>query len=72
MTPQQQAEFVYNGLILDPSELDFAWREPSTVTFSVNPELVFQTAYPTALPEECAVARHTGCADANAFIYAGR
>lgn len=59
MTPEQQEQFVYNGLILDPSELDFAWREGSTVTFSVNPELVFETSYPDATPEDCSVARQT-------------
>ena len=28
MTPAEAAEFVFNGLILDPSELDYAWRNP--------------------------------------------
>ncbi|WP_431801822.1 SpaA isopeptide-forming pilin-related protein [Microbacterium sp. bgisy203] len=58
MTPAQQAEYVFNGLILDPSELDFAWRGESTVTLSVNPELQFEVAYPPATPE-CIVPRHT-------------
>ena len=26
MTPEQQALFVYNGLIVDPTELDASWR----------------------------------------------
>ncbi|MBD8023807.1 SpaA isopeptide-forming pilin-related protein [Microbacterium gallinarum] len=52
------AFFVYNGLILDPSELDFAWRGESTLTFSVNPTLTFDVAYPTDLTL-CAQARHT-------------
>ena len=59
MTPEQQAMYVYNGLILDPSQLDFAWRGPSTVTFSVNPTISFQVSYPTSTPEDCAVARNT-------------
>ncbi|HEX5859997.1 MAG TPA: hypothetical protein VFY91_17950, partial [Microbacterium sp.] len=58
MTAEEQAEFVFNGLILDPSELDFAWRGPTTITFTVNPELVFEAEYPAATPE-CFVARHT-------------
>ena len=58
MTAEEQAEFVFNGLILDPSELDFAWRGETTITFTVNPELEFETSYPPATPE-CFVARHT-------------
>ena len=58
MTPAQQAEYVYNGLILDPSTLDFAWREPSTVTFSVNPSLSTTVSYPPA-SEDCYQARHS-------------
>lgn len=59
MTPEQQAQFVYNGLILDPSELDFAWREGSTVTFTSNPSISFPVSYPAATPEDCAVARQS-------------
>lgn len=58
MTPAQQVEYVYNGLILDPSTLDFAWREPSTVTFSVNPSLSTTVSYPPA-SEDCYQARHS-------------
>ncbi|MEV5071036.1 DUF11 domain-containing protein [Microbacterium sp. LMI12-1-1.1] len=58
MTPEEQAEFVFNGLILDPSELDYSWRLGSTVTFSVNPTLEFAVEYPEATPE-CSVARHS-------------
>lgn len=58
MTPAQQAEYVYNGLIVDPSTLDFAWREPSTVTFSVNPSLSTTVSYPPA-SEDCYQARHS-------------
>ena len=58
MTPAQQSEYVYNGLILDPSTLDFAWREPSTVTFSVNPSLSTTVTYP-ATSEGCVQARHS-------------
>lgn len=58
MTPEQQADYVFNGLILDPSELDFAWRGVTDITFTVNPTLEFSTAYPPATPE-CFVARHT-------------
>ncbi|WP_243075619.1 SpaA isopeptide-forming pilin-related protein [Microbacterium sp. SS28] len=50
--------FVFNGLILDPSELDYAWRFNSQVTLSVNPEMTFAVAYPPASPE-CFVARHS-------------
>jgi uncharacterized repeat protein (TIGR01451 family)/LPXTG-motif cell wall-anchored protein len=53
-----QANYIFNGLILDDRELDYAWRLGSTVTFSVNPELVFSTEYPAATPD-CAVARHS-------------
>lgn len=59
MTPEQQDQFVYNGLILDPSELDFAWREGSTVTFTSNPSISFPVGYPAATPEDCAVARQS-------------
>lgn len=58
MTPEQQAEFVINGLILDPTELDYAWRLNTDVTFTVNPTLEFSLAYPAAV-EGCGVARHT-------------
>lgn len=58
MTPEEQAEFVFNGLILDPTELDYSWRLGSTVTFTVNPTLEFAVEYPPATPE-CFVARHS-------------
>jgi len=58
MTPEEEAQYVFNGLILDPSELDFAWRLPTTLTFTVNPSLSFTTAYPPATPD-CFVARHS-------------
>jgi len=58
MTPEQQAQFVFNGLILDPSELDYSWRLNTEITFTVNPTLTFSTSYPAATPE-CFVARHT-------------
>lgn len=58
MTPGQVQNNIFNGLILDDSELDYAWRGASTVVFSVNPELTFSTSYPAATPE-CFVARHT-------------
>ena len=50
--------FVFNGLILDPAVLDYAWRFDTTVTLSVNPELNFTVSYPPASPT-CSVARHT-------------
>ncbi|TXK06297.1 VWA domain-containing protein [Microbacterium mitrae] len=58
MTAEEEAMWVFNGLILDPSELDYAWRLETTVVFSVNPELTFSATYPQALPD-CAVARHS-------------
>ncbi len=58
MTPEQQSQYVYNGLILDPSELDFAWRQPSTVTFAVNPEVSTTVTYPAATAD-CVQARHS-------------
>ncbi|QKJ20344.1 SpaA isopeptide-forming pilin-related protein [Microbacterium hominis] len=58
MTPEQQEEFVFNGLILDPSALDFAWRGASTMTFTVNPVLTFSAQYPPETPG-CEVARHS-------------
>ena len=56
--PADAGDFVFNGLILDPSELDYSWRLQSTVTFSVNPTLEFSVEYPPASPE-CFVARHS-------------
>ncbi|WP_156378892.1 VWA domain-containing protein [Microbacterium sp. Root61] len=58
MTPAQQESDVFNGLILDSSELDYAWRGATTVKLSVNPEMTFTLEYPPATPE-CFVARHT-------------
>lgn len=58
IAPEDVPDYIFNGLILDDSELDYAWRLGSTVTFTVNPELVFTTEYPPATPE-CFVARHT-------------
>ncbi len=57
MTAEQQAEFVFNGKILDPSEIDFAWRGLTTVNVSVNPEQSFTVAYPPAI-DDCAAERH--------------
>ncbi|WP_214468403.1 SpaA isopeptide-forming pilin-related protein [Microbacterium flavescens] len=56
--PEDARFFVYNGLILDPSELDFAWRGESTVTFEVNPTIAFDVEYPTATGA-CFQARHS-------------
>ncbi|GAA1982345.1 hypothetical protein [Microbacterium pumilum] len=58
MTATDRLNLVYNGLILDPSELDYAWRFDSTVTLSVNPSLTFEVSYPSATPD-CAQARHS-------------
>ncbi|MFC0195856.1 SpaA isopeptide-forming pilin-related protein [Microbacterium arthrosphaerae] len=58
ISAEDQPDYVFNGLILDDSELDYAWRLGSTVTFQVNPELVFAVEYPAATPE-CFVARHS-------------
>jgi uncharacterized repeat protein (TIGR01451 family) len=58
MTPGEQAQFVFNGLILDPSELDFAWRGLTDITFTVNPTLSYSTGYPPATPD-CVAARNT-------------
>ena len=58
MTPEDQAKFVYNGLIVDPTELDYAWRFDTLIEFSVNPTLVFAASYPPPTPE-CFQARHT-------------
>ncbi|WP_203582287.1 SpaA isopeptide-forming pilin-related protein [Microbacterium hibisci] len=58
ISPEDQPDYIFNGLILDDRELDYAWRLGSTITFTVNPELVFQTEYPVATPE-CFVARHS-------------
>lgn len=56
--PEDVDDYVFNGLILDDSELDYAWRLGSTITFTVNPTLVFTTEYPAATPD-CFVARHS-------------
>ncbi|MHC2997818.1 MSCRAMM family protein, partial [Microbacterium sp. HJ5] len=56
--PEDAGFFVFNGLILDPSELDFAWRGQSTVTFEVNPTLTFDVEYPSETTA-CFQARHT-------------
>ncbi|KRA25640.1 hypothetical protein ASD65_15350 [Microbacterium sp. Root61] len=58
MTPTDEEEMIFNGLILDPSELDYAWRDTTTVVLSVNPSMTFTVEYPDATPE-CFVARHT-------------
>ncbi|KIP52725.1 DUF11 domain-containing protein [Leucobacter komagatae] len=58
MTKAQAAEYVFNGLILDPSELDFAWRGNTTIEFSVNPTLTFNAGYPPATAG-CGAARHS-------------
>jgi uncharacterized repeat protein (TIGR01451 family)/LPXTG-motif cell wall-anchored protein len=58
MTAQEIEDKIYNGLILDDSELDYAWRFDSTVTFSVNPEITLDASYPPA-SAECFVARHS-------------
>ncbi|WP_194409413.1 SpaA isopeptide-forming pilin-related protein [Microbacterium cremeum] len=56
--PGDVADYIFNGLILDDSELDYAWRLNSTVTFTVNPMSVFAVVYPPATPD-CFVARHS-------------
>jgi uncharacterized repeat protein (TIGR01451 family)/LPXTG-motif cell wall-anchored protein len=58
IAPEDVNDYVFNGLILDDSELDYTWRLGSTVTFTVNPELAFAVEYPEATPG-CAVARHS-------------
>ncbi|WP_235566796.1 LPXTG cell wall anchor domain-containing protein [Microbacterium sp. Root61] len=58
MTPADEEEMIFNGLIFDPSELDYAWRNTTTVVLSVNPSMTFTVEYPDATPE-CFVARHT-------------
>ncbi len=58
MTPAERAQDIFNGLILDPSVLDYSWRNPSTVTISVNPSTTFAVTYPPASPA-CHVARHS-------------
>ena len=58
MTPTQQGQMIFNGLILDPSELDFAWRGATTLTFTVNPTLTVAVDYPET-NADCAVARHS-------------
>ncbi|WP_461638039.1 VWA domain-containing protein [Leucobacter sp. BZR 635] len=57
MTAEQASEYVFNGLILDPSELDYSWRGDTTIQFSVNPELTFNASYPPATAG-CGAARH--------------
>ena len=58
MTPAQESEMIFNGLILDPSELDYAWRNATTVVLSVNPSVTFAVTFPD-VTSECFVARHT-------------
>lgn len=58
MTPEQEAEYIFNGLILDPTQLDYAWRLNTDVSFTVNPTLDFSVSYPSTV-EGCGVARHT-------------
>lgn len=57
MTPEQASEYVFNGLILDPSELDYSWRGNTTIQLSANPELTFNASYPPATAG-CGAARH--------------
>lgn len=42
---------VFNGLVEDVSEGDYAWRGQTRVTFQVNPETTFTAGYPPATPE---------------------
>ncbi len=58
MTAEQRQTHLFNGMILDDSELDYSWRFGSKVTFSVNPEISFNVAYPDA-SADCMVARST-------------
>ena len=58
MTAEQERQLLFNGLILDPSELDYTWRFGTTITFSVNPSISFAASYPAASPL-CFVPRHT-------------
>ena len=58
MTPEQQAAYVVNGLIVDPSEADYAWRGATTLTLTVNPSQTFRIpAMPTG--GDCTAARHS-------------
>ncbi|QIG38593.1 DUF11 domain-containing protein [Microbacterium sp. 4R-513] len=66
--PEDAGAFVFNGLILDPSEIDFAWRDGTQIVFSVNPTLTFNVSYPAATPE-CFQARHSNVViDKNASV----
>lgn len=47
---------VYGDSVRDPSEPDEGWRQPTTVTISVNPHVTFNAVYPPATPQ-CAVKR---------------
>jgi len=57
MTPEQQAQLVVNGLIVDPSVADYAWRGATTLTLTVNPTETFRIAG-MPMGGDCAVARH--------------
>ena len=48
---------VYGTVILDPSLPSFAYRQPMTVTFKMNPQDVVETVYPDISPAGCAVPR---------------
>ena len=58
MTAAERAQNIFNGLILDPSEIDFAWRDGTQIVFSVNPTLTFSVSYPSAT-DACVQARHS-------------
>ncbi|WP_345803471.1 SpaA isopeptide-forming pilin-related protein [Microbacterium sp. AZCO] len=68
MTADEIPAKVYNGLILDNAEPDYAWRGASTITFEVNPVIAFDVEYPG--PElGCVQARHSNVEiDKNASV----
>ena len=58
MTEGEIADKIFNGLILDDSEIDYAWRGNTTIEFTVNPTITLNASYPPATPE-CFQARAT-------------
>ena len=55
--PLQPGASIYGTQIADPSLPSFAFRQPMTVTFEINPAATATVQYPDATPAGCAVPR---------------
>ena len=55
--PLKPGALIYGTQILDPSLPSFAFRQPMTVTFEINPQATATVDYPGVTPAGCAVPR---------------